>query len=111
MATTKRIRINLAALTRVEYSEVLEVPSDMTPGELDDLVEQRYQDVDGGEFWDDTEYWERGECAWEKVQADDTGQRPAFRVSRDAGGFQVEHLPGDTPTATGESAEAEPGAD
>lgn len=63
-----KITIHLAALTRVEYSETIEVPDDMTKEALDDLVSQRYDDVDGGEYTDDNEYWEQGHCWWEKEE-------------------------------------------
>lgn len=59
---TKKVRVSLSALTRVEYSEVLEVPADMTHHELGALVDQRYDQVDGGLYGDDNEFWERGSC-------------------------------------------------
>ncbi len=71
MCNTKKIRINLAALTRVEYSEILEVPSDISNGQLTALVEQRYRDIDGGNFYDDPDYWERGHCYHETVDANE----------------------------------------
>jgi hypothetical protein len=58
---TKKVEIRLAALTRVEYTETLEVPADITETELNELVNQRYRDVDGGCYVDDPDYWERGE--------------------------------------------------
>lgn len=63
-ATTKKVRITLAALTRVEYTEVLEVPADMSDEDLEALVDKRYDDVDGGNFVDDPDYWVRGECSF-----------------------------------------------
>lgn len=79
---TKLVEINLAALTRVEYCEVIEVPADMTEGELDDLVEQRYRDVDGGDFWDDPDFWEQGDsCRWEHPHPE---QKATHRLRRDA---------------------------
>lgn len=70
---TQKIRIVLGALTRVEYTEVLEVPAGMSRSDLNRLVEERYDRVDGGDFVDDDQYWERGECYWEpegsKVEA------------------------------------------
>lgn len=56
----------MAALTRLEYSEVLEVPADMTDEELDYLVGQRYDAVNSGDYVDDVEYWERSNsCGFE----------------------------------------------
>lgn len=68
---TKKIRINLSAYTRVEYSEVIEVPVDTTDEELDEKVRQMYSDTDGGEFCSDNDYWEKGHCDWEDAEADE----------------------------------------
>ena len=66
---TKKVRVTLSALTRVEYSEVLEVPADMTDAELNALVDQRYDDVDAGLYGDDPDYWERGNsCGFTEVE-------------------------------------------
>lgn len=62
-----KVRINLAAITRMEYSEEIEVPDDTTDAKLDDLLEERYDKVDGGEYTDDNDYWEKGYCRWEKI--------------------------------------------
>lgn len=67
---TKNVTITLSALTRVEYTEVIAVPAEMTDDELDDLVRQRWDDVDGGLFMDDPDYWEKGSCDFE-VSAQD----------------------------------------
>lgn len=60
--THKRITITLAALTRCEYQETIEVPDDISDAALDNLVNQRYSDVDAGDFFDDPDYWEAGQC-------------------------------------------------
>jgi hypothetical protein len=84
MPETKKVRITLAALTRVEYTEVLEVPADMTDAELDALVDKRYDNVDGGDYEDDPEFWERGtSTGWEAVSSI---TEPTFVVTRDASG-------------------------
>lgn len=80
---TIKIHITLAGLTRVEYGETLEVPADFTPGDLEALVEQRYDEVDGGKYFDDPDYWERGSCYWQKASAED---KVEARVTRDAEG-------------------------
>lgn len=59
---TKLVEVRLSALTRVEYMEVVEVPANITQDELNELVNERYRKVDGGEFTSDPEYWERGTC-------------------------------------------------
>lgn len=66
---TKLVEIRLAALTRVEYSELAEVPASMTGDELDDLLDERYEAVDGGAFYRDPDYWEKGQCFWTLVEA------------------------------------------
>lgn len=85
---TKKVRIILAAKTRVEYSEILEVPKDMAASDLDRLVNQRYRDVDGGLYADDPDYWERSpSCDWELADPDDEINGT---VTRDANGkFKV----------------------
>lgn len=59
---TKTVEVRLAALTRVEYTERVEVPADITAGELEQLVQERYDTVDGGLYTDDPHYWEQGNC-------------------------------------------------
>lgn len=89
MANTKIVRITLAALTRVEYSEIVEVPVNMTDEELDALVDMRYDQVDGGEYTDDSEYWERSDsCGFEQEDACEDSQ-PSKRVQRLKGKFVV----------------------
>ncbi len=88
---TKRIRIVLAAITRVEYSEVLEVPADLTTRDLERLVDERYSEVDGDAFTPDWDYWERGDCYSERVSADDPTV-PTGRVIRDGGALVVEEV-------------------
>lgn len=71
MTPTKKVRIILAALTRVEYCETLEVPATMTDSELDDLVAERYDTVDGGDYENDPFFWEPGDCTHEAVDSDE----------------------------------------
>jgi hypothetical protein len=61
-----KVTITLAALTRLEYSEEVEVSDSISDNELDELVQKRYDEVDGGKYLDDPDYWERGECYWDK---------------------------------------------
>jgi hypothetical protein len=85
-ANTKLVRVILAAMTRVEYTEIVAVPADITAGELDNLVLERYGTVDGGDYTDDPEYWERApSCRAEALDPDDS-EEPAFCATRDADG-------------------------
>lgn len=77
---TKRIRIMLGAMTRAEWSALVEVPKNMKRDELTDLVARFYDDIDGTEFTDDNEFWDKGECTYEHT--DDDGP-PEFVVTRD----------------------------
>ncbi len=61
----KKVRLFVSALTRVEYSEVVEVADDITDEELSELTDDLYESTDGGEFHQDNDYWERGSSSWE----------------------------------------------
>jgi len=28
------------------------------------MLDQIYEDTDGGEYWDDPDFWEKGHCEW-----------------------------------------------
>lgn len=80
----KLVRVTLAALTRVEYSEVIEVPADMTEAELEALVNQRYDEVDGGEYTSDDHFWEKSDsCEVTAAQATDKAD---FKLKRNKTG-------------------------
>lgn len=85
---TKLVEVRLSALTRVEYMEVVEVPANITQAELDDLVNVRYRQVDGGEFTSDPEYWERGTC--EAVDSDIPDATPTMMAFRTEHGLHIE---------------------
>ncbi|CAN7583263.1 hypothetical protein [Acidovorax delafieldii] len=68
--------------------EVVEVPANITQAELDDLVNTRYRQVDGGEFTSDPEYWERGTC--EAVVTDMPKATPTMMAFRTEHGLHVE---------------------
>ncbi len=63
-----KVRIRLAALTRMEYEEVVEVPDDTPQFKLDALVNDTYDKIEGDEYTEDHEYWEKGHCSWEEVK-------------------------------------------
>lgn len=85
---TKLVEVRLSALTRVEYMEVVEVPADISDDELNDLVNTRYSNVDGGEFQPDPEYWERGSCY--AVDSDMPGATPTLMAFRTEHGLHIE---------------------
>lgn len=85
---TKLVEVRLAALTRVEYMEVVEVPADITPAELDQLVNDRYRLVDGGAYHGDPEYWARATC--EAVDTAMPNAVPSVMAFRTAHGLQIE---------------------
>ncbi len=66
---TKNILITLAALTRVEYQEVVQVPADMDDDELTEFVDERYEQVDAGQFKEDSMFFEKGECHFSPAPA------------------------------------------
>lgn len=86
--TTKIVEVRLAALTRVEYTERVEVPADITAEELQELVNSRYRTVDGGEYYDDPEYWERGTCY--ATDTDDASMAPTVKAFRTPYGLHIE---------------------
>lgn len=99
----QKVRIVLGGLTRAEYSEILEVPVGITEADLDRLVSQRYQEVDGGQFQDDPHYWERGECYWEKDPDSDHAQIPNGVVTFGPDGA-IEVTEATAPEALGDAA-------
>lgn len=92
---TKRVELRLSALTRVDFSEVVEVPADITDEELNHLINQRYRDVDGGQYVPDPEFWERGTCY---VVAADAAAVPDVVATRVHGGLVCEAAPTDDDT-------------
>lgn len=69
---TKLVRINLSALTRVEYCEVVEVPASFSEGDIQEVIDTCYKQVDGGAYVDDVEFWEKGEC-WSEEACEGEG--------------------------------------
>lgn len=63
-----KVRLNLAALTRAEFSKEIEVPDDTPRHILDEMVHDLWDNTDGGEFVDDPYYFEKGHCWWDKVE-------------------------------------------
>jgi len=60
----RKITLNLAAYTRIEFSKEIEVPDDTTDEELEMMLHEFQDSTDGGEYVDDPDYWEQGEPYW-----------------------------------------------
>jgi hypothetical protein len=59
---SKLVTIQLAARTRVEYCETVEVPANATQEQIDALVDCRYRAVEAVQYVSDPDYWERATC-------------------------------------------------
>ncbi len=59
---TKKVSIRVSALTRVEYSETITVPVEFDDSVLEVVVDSTYDELEGDEYCDDPDYWERGSC-------------------------------------------------
>lgn len=57
------VDVTLSAFTRHEYAETIMVPVEVTEDALDDLTNEAYGVLDGGDFSDDPIYWEKGDCS------------------------------------------------
>ena len=85
---TKLVEVQLSARTRVEYTEVVEVPIDISPAEMNELMDKRYANVDGGEYTADPEYWERSVCT--VTPTDMPNAAPSMMAFRTAHGLHIE---------------------
>ncbi len=63
-----KVRIRLAALTRMECTKEIEVPDGTSRHALDQRVTQMYDEIEGDEYTEDMEYWEKGNCYWEEIK-------------------------------------------
>lgn len=57
----KAVRVTHSAYVRVEHTEIILVPENATWEELKDLGDKRYALIDGGEYVQDPNHWERGD--------------------------------------------------
>ena len=92
-AATRLVRVCLGALTRVEWSAVVEVPRNITEDQRTALADQFYEDVDGGDYLPDDHFWDRGESSVEPVQANDS-EPPRYRVRIVDGAYVVDAING-----------------
>ncbi len=88
---TKKIEITLTATTALQYTEVVEVPVDISDAELNALVNERYTTVSADEFTPVPGDWERGDCGALDAQPDAEASVTAIRVP---GGMLVQEVGG-----------------
>jgi hypothetical protein len=77
---TKLVRVTLSAFTRLEYSEVIEVPADFSDDDMQVLATRRYDEIDGGDFRPDPDYWEKGSVTCDN---EDSTLEPDFKLVDD----------------------------
>lgn len=61
---TKMVLLAVSAITRVEYSTMIEVPVDTNDEQLLEIGNAIFDATDEDSFVKDNEYWERGSVIW-----------------------------------------------
>ena len=72
--------VRLCAYTRVDFSAVIDIPDDTSELDECNIAELFYNTIEGGEYCDDNEYWEKGPISIESVAG---SEKPEYRVERD----------------------------
>lgn len=85
-AGTKLVQVKLSAWTVSEFTEVVEVPADATPAELEELVQDRFDRTDFHRYHPDPESFKQGDCY---TVAAAPGEIPAYKAIREGGDFIV----------------------
>lgn len=67
--TTKLVRVNLMAYARVTYSEVIEVPAELTNEQLAGIAHRRIDDVDRRSYVVDPDHWDHQRALFSKVKS------------------------------------------
>ncbi len=88
---TKLIELRLSAMTRIEYMEVVSVPSDITDDELNKLIDRRYDDVDMGLYSQDPDYLERSRSCY-AIDSDMPNAKASLIFRRENGTFKVDQV-------------------
>jgi len=65
---TKQVHVNLASLTRVEFSGTVSVPVEFDEDKLESLVDKSYDEIDGGDYWEDPDYWEKSDTCGYSIE-------------------------------------------
>lgn len=79
---TKIVRVNLSALTRAEWSALVEIPADAPEDRIDELADRFYDGIDGSEFTPDPEFWEKGDGCYVSRDPELGRDRVEYRVDR-----------------------------
>ena len=66
-----KLRVYLAALTRMEHTVDIEVPDNTPEHEFDAIARRVYDETDAEDFTEDYEFWERGNCYCERLPDSD----------------------------------------
>lgn len=90
---TRLVTVTLSAYKRAEYVETLEVPADLSDDEAQRLAEQRYRFVDGGQFVEDPEYWDRGESSVQPASEADRMSLTGVVTRGEDGDLLVREIP------------------
>jgi hypothetical protein len=84
MTDTKFVQVNLSALTRMEWSALIEVPVDFDERQLSDLSDNFYDLIDGTEFHEDNEFWDKGTCYVDVATSySQQHEQPSYTVDAD----------------------------
>lgn len=86
---TKLVQVELAALTRVCWGALVRVPAHFGDEELAEVAERFYQEIDGGEYQDDTEFWDKGTCYSTESITISAEKKPAYSLDTD---YQIKDL-------------------
>ena len=94
MPKKKIIRANLSALTRQEWSGLVEVPDDWDQEVCNHLVRgQIYDEVPAEDFMDDIDFWEKGDgCYADMSPSIGDNEEPMFRLIDDDEILSLERL-------------------
>jgi len=84
MTNTKLVQVSLGALTRVGWGALVEVPADFDERRLSELSDKFYDLIDGTEFQDDNEFWDKGSCYTEDATSySQQHEQPSYTVDAD----------------------------
>lgn len=87
----ERVIVSLQATVTYEHQQVIEVPTGLTDAELNRLLNQRYREVDGGDYGEVLSSWSPSGQTIERV-AEDLELAPELRASLIDGEFVVTEI-------------------